>query len=100
MAAIQSIIEELGGNIIPVLAIVLGIFVALFAITGGLFIEFVKIVRGGGRKKATPELDAEETEAFQELHRGFQRMDERVEALETLMMERSAERRPATRIEN
>lgn len=38
-------------------------------------------------------LGKDETQAFQELERGFRRMGERVEALETLIIERSAEDR-------
>lgn len=81
-------------DLIPVLAIVLGFVVAFIAVTGGLMVAIVKAWRGG-HKVAMRKVDAEEALAFQELQRGFERMESRVESLETLLIERASIDRPA-----
>ena len=85
-------------ELIPVLAIILGFVIAFIAIAGGLMVALVKAWRGG-HKVATRKVDAEETLAFQELQRGFQKMESRVESLETLIIERASIDRP-TRMKN
>lgn len=45
----------------------------------------VRAFRGGGRKRSRAE-EAEETEMIQEIYHGMNRMGERVEALETLLL--------------
>jgi len=85
-------------ELIPVLAIILGFVIVFIAVAGGLMIALVKAWRGG-HKVATRKIDAEEALAFQELQRGFQRMENRVESLETLLIERASIDRPA-RIKN
>ena len=80
------------GDIIPVLGICLGLIVGFLGLLGGLSIAFVKVLRGGGASRRVRELDRQEAEAFQGLQRGFQRMEERIESLETLMMGHSQER--------
>ena len=52
---------------------------------GGLVIGFVKAMKGGSSKKARKE-DREETALIQEMHRGLMKMAERVESLETLVV--------------
>lgn len=81
-------------ELIPVLAIILGFVIAFIAVAGGLMVAIVKAWRGG-HKVATRKVDAEEALAFQELQRGFQRMEDRVESLETLLIERASIDRPA-----
>ena len=81
-------------ELVPVLATILGFVIAFIAIAGGLMIALVKAWRGG-HKMATRKIDAEEALAFQELQRGFQRMENRVESLETLLIERASIDRPA-----
>ena len=41
----------------------------------------------------------DDTETMQEIHRGLQRMEERVEALETLLMDRTRDRRTHVEVE-
>lgn len=74
-------------DIIGVIAVVLAFSLGFVGLAGGLTIGLVKAWRGD-RKIRTTELDAEEAQAFQELQRGFQRMDERVQSLETLILDR------------
>jgi phage shock protein B len=64
------------------------IFGPIFAaVVGGVFIKALKIWKG-----ITPEqsqrLQAEEARLMQELYQGLSRMEERVEALETLLLDR------------
>ena len=42
-----------------------------------------------GGSKSDGKMSAQEAKAFQELERGFRRMEERVEALETIIIDRS-----------
>lgn len=43
-------------------------------------------------KKGDADYAAEDTQMMQEIYRGLQRMEERIEALETLIMDRAHER--------
>lgn len=51
------------------------------------FVLVLVRLRQGRKAKGTKERE-EETRTIQELYRGFERMEERVEALETLLIER------------
>ena len=73
-------------NFIPALAITLTFVLVLLALMGSLFLGFVNVMRGGAGKKGK-ERDAVETREFQEMQRGFTRMEQRIEALETLMLD-------------
>jgi hypothetical protein len=78
-----------GLPIVPLVAISLA-FVLLFSMAmGGLAVAFVKAVRGGGSTRKLRQMEAQEAKAFHELQRGFTRMMERLESLETLYMGRS-----------
>jgi phage shock protein B len=56
------------------------LFVALFLLLGALR------AHGGGKGNGGGRLSADEVETLQELHRGFERLSERVEALETILL--------------
>jgi len=66
--------------------IIFGSIIVGIAIIGGLLIAALKIVRGeaGPRNKMQ---SAEEARIMQEIFHGLQRMEERIETLETIMME-------------
>lgn len=49
---------------------------------------FWKLMFGGGRRSSN--WDANESQILQELHTGFGRMESRVEALETILLERAS----------
>ena len=82
------------GDLVPILFIILSFVVAIAAVTGGLMVAVVKAWRHGGKLQST-KLDADEAQAFQELQRGFLKMEDRVEALETLIIDQSRERHTA-----
>lgn len=77
------------GDFVAILAIVLSFTLAFIGLIGGLSIGFVKALKGTGNRK-TRELDSEDTRAFQEIQRGFSRMEQRVESLETILVDREA----------
>lgn len=62
--------------------------IPLAVIIGGTLLAALKILKGGNSSRDA-ETDREETRLIQELHRGLSRLEERVEALETLLLERS-----------
>jgi phage shock protein B len=66
---------------------VLGVMIPLVAVLGGIFLAALLILRGGSRR-GDGELKAEETRLIQDIYHGLIKMEERVEALETLLLER------------
>ena len=75
--------------IVPLMAISLAFVLLFFVAMGGIAVAFVKAVRGGGTTRKMRAMEAEEVKAFQGLQRSFNRMQERIESLETLFMGRS-----------
>lgn len=75
--------------LIPLVAMSLAFVLLFFVAMGGIAVAFVKAVRGGGSTRKLREMEAEEIKAFQNLQRGFSRMQVRLESLETLYMGRS-----------
>ncbi len=76
-------------DFIPLAGMLFGFILVLVFSIGGLSIAFVKAIRGGGSTRKVRQLEAQEARAFQDLQRGFNRMEERIESLETLFMGRS-----------
>ena len=66
--------------------------IPLAAIIGGVLLAALKILKGNWGERGGAS-DVEETRLIQELHRGLNRMEERVESLETLLMEKSDRRK-------
>jgi phage shock protein B len=63
------------------------IFGPIFAVVvGGILIKALKIMKGISPEQ-NQQLQAEETRLMQELYQGLGRMEERVEALETLLLD-------------
>ncbi|MCP4118285.1 MAG: phage-shock protein [Desulfobacteraceae bacterium] len=59
----------------------------LLAVVCGLFVMVVKMMRGGSSAGGSSD-QSEETRMIQEIYQGLSRMEERVDALETILMER------------
>ncbi len=72
------------------LAIIMVFAIPLAAILGGILLAIIKVLKGGS-SRADSELQAEETKLIQDIHQGLTKMEERVEALETLLIERDTE---------
>ena len=69
------------------LAVLLIFSIPLLAIAGAFFIKALKILKGIAPEQSQ-QLQEEETRLIQELHRGLAKMEERVETLETLLLDR------------
>ncbi len=66
--------------------IISGATIIGLAILGTIFLLGVKIVKGGGQQGRAATSD--EARLAQELYQGLERLEERVESLETLLLER------------
>ncbi len=73
-----------------IVGIVFGSIVAIFAIIFGYVLMAKKMKRGGSLRQSE-QLNAEETKLIQEIHQGLSRMEDRIEALETILCDREAE---------
>jgi len=89
---ITSIWQEMiqNGTIIPVIGLIFGGIGLLMGLCGLLCTVFVKTLRGGGATRELRSLQQQETYDFQKLERGFRRMEERLDSLETLLIGRSS----------
>jgi len=65
------------------LAVILLFCIPLALIIGGVVLIALKIVKGGSNEQ-----DAQEARLIQDIHHGLQRMEQRVEALETILLEK------------
>ena len=79
-------------QLFPLAGILFGFALILLFSFGGLTIAFVKALRSGGSTRKIRQFEAQEARSFQDLQRGFNRMEERIESLETLFMGRSQHR--------
>lgn len=70
-----------------ILAIIFGGSVLALAIIGITVLMAIKIIKGGFSRKGQ-KFQAEETKMIQEIYQGLSRMEERVEALETIILDR------------
>ena len=69
-----------------IVAIVFGSIVLALAIVGGTILLAIKSRHGGISRKSRTE-HAEEAGMIQEIYNGLSKMEQRVEALETILME-------------
>ena len=74
------------------LAVLLIFGTGFVAVTGGLALAALKILKGSPRRDR--QLDSEEARLMQELYQGLSRLEERIEALETLVLDQD---RPHTK---
>jgi len=70
-----------------IVAIVIGGIVLALAIIGSTILMAIKIIKGGLSRKGQ-RFQAEEARMIQEMYQGLSRMEERVEALETIILDR------------
>ena len=74
-------------NAVAIVAIVFGGSVLLLAIIGSTILMAIKILKGGLSRKGQ-KYQAEEARMIQEIYQGLSRMKQRVEALETIILDR------------
>ena len=70
-----------------IVAIVFGGTVLALAIIGSTILMAIKILKGGVSRKGQ-RFESEEARMIQEMYQGLSRMEERVEALETIILDR------------
>ena len=68
------------------LAVIFGGSVLLLAIIGGTILLGIKILKGG-ISRASQKEQSEEARTIQEIYQGLSRMEERLEALETIILD-------------
>ena len=85
-------------DVTAVVGIVSGGVIVLCLILGIVFLAALKILKGGG-KHSRRGVDPEEAKLMQQIHQGLQRMDDRVESLETLLIEQSRARKEREKME-
>ena len=73
-------------QVVLIVAIVFGGIVLALAIIGSTILMAIKILRGGLSRKGQ-KFEAEEARMIQEIYQGLSRMEERVEALETIILD-------------
>lgn len=71
-----------------ILAIIFGGTILALAVIGGTILMGIKIIKGGFSRQSQ-QSHAEEARMIQEIYQGLSRMEERVEALETIILERT-----------
>ena len=68
-----------------IVAIVFGSFVLIPAVIGGTILMSIKLLKGGTSRKD----QAEDSKIFQEIYQGLSRMEKRVGALETILLDQN-----------
>ena len=76
-----------------IIAICIGGAILMLAALGVIIIGIIRAARSGGISKKDRKARAEETEMIQDIFNGLSRMEQRVEALETILVERQKESR-------
>ncbi len=74
------------------LVVIFGGSVLALAIIGGTILVAIKILKGGLSRK-DQKAQAEEAKMVQEIYQGLSRMEQRVEALETIILDRKGKDR-------
>jgi phage shock protein B len=74
-------------NSVFIVAIVFGGVVLALAIIGSTILMGIRIAKGGVSRKSQAS-QADETRMIQELYQGLSKMEERVDALETILLDR------------
>jgi hypothetical protein len=69
------------------LATIFGFIVLVLALLGGIGLAIIKVIKSKNEGR-DDESQAEEAKLMQELHQGLSLMEKRIEALETILLER------------
>jgi phage shock protein B len=79
-------------KIVLILVVILGGSVLGLAIIGGTILMAIKILKGG-LSRTGQKAQNEEAKMVQEIYQGLSRMEQRVEALETIILDRTGKDR-------
>jgi hypothetical protein len=70
-----------------IVGISIGGALLLLATLGLIIIGIIRVSKTGGLSKKEKQSQAEETKMFQDIYHGLTKMEERVESLETILMD-------------
>ena len=79
-------------NVVLILVIIFGCSVLGLAIIGGTILMAIKILKGG-LSRTDQKAQAEEAKMVQEIYDSLSRMEQRVESLETIILDRKGKDR-------
>lgn len=71
-----------------IVGICIGGTILLFATIGLIIIGIIRAAKTGGISKKEKQTQAEDTKMIQEIYYGLSKMEERIETLETILIER------------
>jgi phage shock protein B len=74
------------------LVVVLGVILIFFVVICSTIVIMVKMLKGGASKNVQKN-NTDEARMIQQIYQGLTRMEERVESLETILMERERARK-------
>lgn len=77
-------------NIVLTFAIISGGIILALVIIGSTILMAIKMLKGGLSRKGQ-KLESEESRIIQEIYQGLSKMEKRVEALETIILDRERE---------
>jgi phage shock protein B len=89
----SAIDPERGGNadMEEFMGLMIGLVAVLLIFGGPIFLIALAILKGGKSKKGR-NMEADEARKAQEIYQGITRMEERIEALETIILEHEKKR--------
>lgn len=70
-----------------ILSIIFGGSILILAIIGSTILMAIKIIKGGVSRKGQ-DIQTDEAKKIQEIYQGLSRMEKRIEALETIILDR------------
>ena len=90
----RKILERIGEamNVVMGLVVIFGGSVLALAIVGGTILMIIKILKGG-LSRTDQKAQAEDAKMVQEIYEGLSRMEQRVESLETIILDRKGKDR-------
>jgi hypothetical protein len=71
-----------------IIAISIGGAILILSTIGLIIIGIIKAAKSGGLSKKNKQSQAEETKMIQDIYYGLSKMEERIESLETILIER------------
>ncbi|WP_320044971.1 phage-shock protein [uncultured Desulfobacter sp.] len=80
-------------KILFIAIITVGVSILALVILGIIIISIIRAAKTGGLSKNEKDIRAEETRMIQDIYNALPKMEERVEALETILIERGHQNR-------
>ncbi len=77
---------------VMILATIFGFILMALVVIGSTILFSIRIIKGGGVSSRGRKLQAEDAKMMQEIYLGLSRMEERINTLETILLEKERER--------